>query len=380
MRLRDAIGLAASALLKAPVRTFLTILGMSVGVAAILAVLTLGGAGEQQVEKEIARLGVNKVWIAAASGSGRGLTPQDGAAVAAAVSAPVCAGSATVATVALGAEVQAAQVAGYDENYVAVHGPTLLVGRLFLPQEYERGAAVALADAALDEALGGAIGLRLQAGARSVRVVGVIQQTAGQMLPGTAGTLVLPLRTYLDTFSGDVTELTVSVPSGRQASAIGDTASALLNARGGSFSATSLEEEIDAARAVIRIFVMVLACVAAVCMLTGAIGLMNILLVSVRERRREIGLLKAIGGTAGQVALLFLLEAAGYALLGGVAGYLLGVALVRLFCAWIGLGAAVEASTAAVVIGASALLGALFGVLPAMRAAGMQPVDALKGE
>ena len=115
-------------------------------------------------------------------------------------------------------------------------------------------------------------------------------------------------------------------------------------------------------------------------MLTGAIGVMNILLVSVRERRREIGLIKAIGGTSGQVALLFLLEAAGYALLGGTAGLALGWLLVHTFGGWIGLAAGVAVDKAALILLASAALGVFFGVVPALRAAGMQPVDALKGE
>ena len=380
MRLRDAAALSGSALAKAPTKTLLTILGLGVGVAAILTVLTLGSAGEARVEQEIARLGVDKVWITAAADSDRALTPQDAPAVAAAVDAPVCASAVTVAPVTLGDEAAVGQIVGYDECFADVHQPVLTAGRLFLPQEYARGAAVALVDTAMDEALGGALGLRLQVGARTVRVVGVIQSAAGQTMGGVAGAVVLPLQTHLDTFAGDVAELTVSVPSGRQAGAIGDTAAALLNARGGDFTATSLEEEIDAAQAVIRIFVMVLSCVAAVCMLTGAIGVMNILLVSVRERRREIGLIKAIGGTSGQVALLFLMEAAGYALLGGVMGLGLGWLLVRVFGGWIGLHAGVAGGTAAAILLASAALGVFFGVAPALRAAGMQPVDALKGE
>lgn len=380
MKLRDAAALSGSALVKAPTKTLLTILGLGVGVAAILTVLTLGDAGQTRVEAEIARLGVDKVWITAAADSDRALTARDSLAVAAAVDAPACASAVTIAPVIMGDEAAVGQIVGYDEQFAAVHGPVLTAGRLFLPQEHAQGAAVALVDTAMDEALGGTLGMRLQVGARTVRVVGVMQRAAGQTMGGVAGTVVLPLQTHMDTFAGDVAELTVSVPSGRQAGAIGDAASALLNARGGAFTATSLEEEIDAAQAVIRIFVMVLSCVAAVCMLTGAIGVMNILLVSVRERRREIGLIKAIGGTSGQVALLFLLEAAGYALLGGTAGLALGWLLVHTFGSWIGLAAGVAVDKAALILLVSAALGVFFGVVPALRAAGMQPVDALKEE
>ena len=123
---------------------------------------------------------------------------------------------------------------------------------------------------------------------------------------------------------------------------------------------------------------MVLACVAAVCMLTGGIGVMNILLVSVRERRREIGLIKAIGGTSRQVGLLFLLEAVCYALLGGLLGVAMGMAMVRLFGSMIGLDAVLDAQTAVPAVLIAGALGIVFGVAPALRAAGMVPVDALK--
>ena len=155
---------------------------------------------------------------------------------------------------------------------------------------------------------------------------------------------------------------------------------AAVTALGGGYQASTLQAEIDAARSVVRIFVMVLTCVAAVCMLTGGIGVMNILLVSVRERRREIGLIKAIGGTGTQVGLLFLLEAVCYALLGGILGILLGMVMIRLFGAWIGLDAVLSAQMALPAVGIAALLGVIFGVAPALRAAGMLPVDALKSD
>ena len=96
MKLRDAAGLSALNVRKNPVRTLLTILGLGVGIGAILTVWTLGGAGETQVEAEIARLGVDKVWITASSFSDRALTAGDGPLVTAATGAPACAGAATL--------------------------------------------------------------------------------------------------------------------------------------------------------------------------------------------------------------------------------------------------------------------------------------------
>lgn len=284
--------------------------------------------------------------------------------------------------VSLGVETLLGQISGYDEGIEAVHQPVLLSGRFFTAQEYASGSPVAIIDQSMSEALGGdAVGQRIRVGSRAVRVVGVIGDMMTQVLSSTAGSVLLPLRTYMDTYAASsVTELTVGIPRGERAEAIAASAEAVLASQGGIYKASSLQEEIDAARSVIRIFVMVLACVAAVCMLTGSIGVMNILLVSVRERRREIGLMKAIGGTSRQVGLLFLLEAVGYALLGGIVGLVLGVAMIRLFGTWIGLDAALSASVAIPALLAAAALGILFGVAPALRAARMVPVEALKTE
>ena len=252
----------------------------------------------------------------------------------------------------------------------------LLEGRWFTEREYQQGASVAIINDALASALGGSpVGRRISLGVRQVTVVGVAAPAAAQ---ATGPLVALPLRTLLDTYpDASVSEVTVSVPHGFKADEVAAMALASL---GEGFQAATLQTEIDAARSVIRIFVMVLACVAAVCMVTGGIGVINILLVSVRERRREIGLMKAVGGTSGQVAALFLMEAVCYALLGGLLGLMLGMGMIALFGRIIGLSASLTAAVALPTLLGAGALGVVFGVAPAMKAAGMQPVDALRQE
>ncbi len=375
MRLTDAAGLSATNLRKNPVRTLLTILGLGVGIGAVLTVLTLGSAGEEQVEFQIARLGVDKVWITPLDG--HALDADAGEDITASTGAPACAGAYTLTAVSLNGHTALAQVNGYDQGMEAVHTPSILEGRQFSSREYA-GRPVALVDEAMAEALGGAvIGSRVDVGSRKVRIVGIVGGMKVQAVFASNGMIILPLQTFLDTYAAGVSEVTVGVPRGSRAEQLGDAA---VTALGGGYQASTLQAEIDAARSVVRIFVMVLTCVAAVCMLTGGIGVMNILLVSVRERRREIGLIKAIGGTGTQVGLLFLLEAVCYALLGGILGILLGMVMIRLFGAWIGLDAVLSAQLALPAVGIAALLGVIFGVAPALRAAGMLPVDALKSD
>ncbi|MGN0762370.1 MAG: ABC transporter permease [Aristaeellaceae bacterium] len=374
MKVQDAMWLSAMNLIKNPMRTLLTILGLGVGVAAILTVITLGAAGEVQVEREIDKLGVDKVWLTAENGSS--LTLDSAAAVAEASGAPACAAAYTAGAVVADGEVHVVSVTGYDADAEKVLQPVLLEGRWFTEREYQQGASVAIVNDALASALGGSpVGRRISLGVRQVTVVGVAAPAAAQ----ASGALVaLPMRTLLDTYPGaSVSEVTVSVPHGVKADEVAAMALASL---GEGFQAATLQTEIDAARSVIRIFVMVLACVAAVCMVTGGIGVINILLVSVRERRREIGLMKAVGGTSGQVAALFLMEAVCYALLGGLLGLMLGVGMIALFGRIIGLSASLTAAVALPTLLGAGALGVIFGVAPAVKAAGMQPVDALRQE
>lgn len=376
MKLRDALMLAVSTLLASRLKTVLTILGLSVGVAAVLTVRALGAAGEAQVEREIDRMGVNKVWITAEDGAG--LSPEDALAAAQAAGAPVCAGAAMAGVVSLDGMQMAAQIAGYDAGMQSVHGGSIIKGRGFIAADHARARAVCIVDDTLAQQLGGdVLGKRIAAAGRRFRVVGVV---TGMPMPSMAiggGLLILPMNTWTETFGGVAQGLTVSLTGGRSA---GETSRSVLAALGEGFRADTLEQEIGAARQIVRIFVTVLTSVAAVCMVTGGVGVMNVLLVSLWERRREIGLLKALGATEAQVGLLFLLEAAGYAALGGLLGVALGAVMISVLGSRIGLQTSLSLAGVLPVVLMAMLLGLVFGVVPALRAAGMQVVDALRSE
>lgn len=376
MRVKDAVLFATANLMKNPMRTLLTILGLGVGVAAVLTVITLGAAGQVQVENEIAKLGVDKVWVHAEQGSDSTLSNQSAQKITKAVGTQASGTSSRAAAVIFGNAAQIATVTGYDEAYRQVLAPTLQAGRFFTQRELTEGATVALIDETLAEAFRTDMpGARITLGSRMFTVVGVMKPAAVQA--GT-GMVAIPLKSLQDTYQDvQVTEVTVSIPEGQSADAV---AAMAQEALGDGFQTMTLQEEIEAARSVIRIFVLVLASVAVVCMVTGGIGVMNILLVSVRERRGEIGLMKAVGGTSRQIAGLFLLEAVDYAVLGGLLGLLMGVAMIRLFGKMIGLDASLTVSTALPSLAGAAVLGLVFGVVPAIKASAMMPADALRRE
>lgn len=378
MTIRDSIRLSVSAIRSGLLRTLLTILSLAVGVAAVLTVLALGEAGELRVEDEIAKLGVNKVWIRPTTDRAS-LKAPDARLVSNTVHAPACAGAYTMTSTVHNRNTALVQVAGFDESAAAVHAPKLLKGRMIRQEEYLTGAAVCLIDEVLEQYYGGdMLGEYIRAGNRRFRVIGVIKPLAFQTLSSGNGMLVLPLTTACDTFSTNVAEITVSVQPGQEANTVAQLAADALGHD--AFRTDTLEKEIGAAREIVRIFVMVLLCVAFVSMLSGGIGVMNVMLLSVRERKNEIGLIKAIGGTSRQIAALFLLEAAAYALLGGLTGVLLGLGLIGLFGGLIGLHATIGVADVLPVLLGAALVGICFGVAPAIKAAFMQPVQALQRE
>lgn len=379
MTFRDALRMAISSLRGRFMRTLLTILGLGVGVGAVLAVLTLGKAGETRVEQEIAKLGVDKVWIRPLKQS-VSISGELVSRIRAAVSAPACAGAYSAVPVISGGRSILVQIAGFDEGMTAVHAPKLTEGRLFIPQDYSAAAPVCLIDEALRDQLSSQpVGAWITIAGRRLRIVGVIKRMTAQMMSGGNGLLIMPLGTYRATLGGETAEITIAVQQNQNA---GDVAQAALQSldNQSAYRADTLEKEIGAAREIVRIFVMVLVCVAFVCVLTGSIGVMNVLMISIRERRTEIGLLKAIGGTALQVGFLFLLEAAAYAVLGGILGIALGLAMIRMFGLWIGLDARLAMMDALLVLIGAALIGLAFGVIPAIKAASLQPVEALQSE
>jgi len=384
VRLRDAIHLAAVNIFQTTMRSILTVLGLAIGIGAILSVMTLGDAGQQQVEMEMTRMGVDKVWITARGQSSRYLNAADGSLLRDATGALATAQGHVNLIVNSEEETAYALISGCDEFLSGVQQFTLLNGRFLSTRDQRDGAAVAVIDDSLASVLFGGetkncVGRRVSAAGRLYRIVGLVDSVSTSITGiKMDGTLLIPLSAFSDAFGDVVTDVMLSVPKNMSGNALAKEALAALHETGGSFQATTLQAEIEAARAVVRIFVMVLCCVAVICMLVGGIGVMNILLVSVRERRQEIGVLKALGATGAQVCLLFLLEAAAYAVLGGVLGVVAGEVIVRFAGGWIGIWAVIQPGLIPLAIGFATLIGLFFGVAPAWRAARMAPVDALR--
>ena len=378
MNLLDAVQLAVSTLKSRIAKTLLTILGLAVGIGAVLTVLELGSAGEIRVEAEIAKLGVDKVWIRPV-GSKHTLQAIDSAILYEATHAPACAGAYTMAGVQMDGQQLLAQIAGYDTSMDNVHQPKLLDGRSFTRDEFQQGSLVCLIDSGLEEAFGeNVVGQWLTIANRRFRIIGVIKSLTPQAMAAGNGMVILPLNTFLATFDDSIAEITLLVQTGQDTSEVAHDALAALPKDG--YRADTLKDEINAAREIVRIFVVVLLCVAVVCMLTGAIGVMNVLLISVKERCHEIGLMKALGSTNIQLGFLFMLEAVAYATIGGMFGCTLAILMLKFFSVWIGFNAMLTLNNLLPVMLSTVFLGVFTGVAPALSAARLPPVVALNCE
>ena len=363
----------------APARSVLTVLGMAIGIGAILAVITLGDAGRAQVKSEMTRLGIDRVWLTAAEGET--LRHGDAQLLASALDATATEQVYAPATARAGRREESCVLVGCSREYMDLMGTGVLEGRDLYAAEWQPGARSVLLGAALAEKLGVEPGELISVSGVPRGVRGIIAQGNELSQVDASGAVFLPIAVFCEWMGQSVHEIILSVPEGVTPQAVAAMAQDVMRVkRDMSVEAVTMQVQIEAANSVMSIFVDVLKWVAAICILVGGIGVMNILLVSVRERRREIGIMKSLGTTEGQICLLFLLEALVYALVGGCMGLVIGIGLIETAGRSIGLTPVIRLGDCAAVFLAALAVGLVFGVSPASRASRMKPVDALRDE
>lgn len=363
----------------APARSVLTVLGMAIGIGAILAVITLGDAGRAQVKSEMTRLGIDRVWLTAAEGET--LRHGDAQLLASALDATATEQVYAPATARAGRREESCVLVGCSREYMDLMGTGVLEGRDLYAAEWQPGARSVLLGAALAEMLGVEPGELISVSGVPLWVRGIIAQGNELSQVDASGAVFLPIAVFCEWMGQSVHEIILSVPEGVTPQAVAAMAQDVMRVkRDMSVEAVTMQVQIEAANSVMSIFVDVLKWVAAICILVGGIGVMNILLVSVRERRREIGIMKSLGTTEGQICLLFLLEALVYALVGGCMGLVIGIGLIETAGRSIGLTPVIRLGDCAAVFLAALAVGLFFGVSPASRASRMKPVDALRDE
>ena len=399
----NAILLALREIRRNLMRAFLTVLGIVIGVSAVITMVTLGNGATRAVSDQIASLGSNLLIIRPGQHLGPGRDSAGAAAFKQAdvdalrnqvpgLAAVVPLSNKSVTLVAM-ARNWSTGVTGTSRDWFMAGKWQLAAGRVFTEAEERAGAAVCvIGDTLRRELFGGqdAVGQQLRVKQFACEVIGLLA-SKGQSTMGNDqdDLLVMPLRTLQRRLTGspDVATLMISVRDDAGMDAAKDAITWLMRERrhigagdDDDFSVMDTRQIAETLAGTTRVLTGLLGAVAAVSLLVGGIGIMNIMLVSVTERTREIGIRLAIGALEREVLLQFLVEAVALSSLGGLIGILLatlasvgGAALMKvpyLFDPRINL----------LSFGFSAAIGVIFGYVPARRAARLDPIDALRHE
>ncbi|MFM7418870.1 MAG: ABC transporter permease, partial [Alphaproteobacteria bacterium] len=406
----EALRGALSALSANLLRSILTALGIFIGVAAVIATVAVGEGARRQVLAQIQSLGANLliVWGGSATmggvrlgaGGRSNLSWDDAAAIAREIAeVQVAAGSIRQTfQVVAGNQNWSTTVLATEPDYFIAHEWVADSGRLFSPEEAASGRKVVILGATVAEMLFAEedpVGREIRIRQTPFEVIGVMARKGqNPMGQDQDDTVFVPYWTARRSVMGasranarQVGVISVKVHEGEDMAAAEDAIRALMRQRHrvaanepDSVSIRNLSD-IQATRdASARTLSALLASVAAVSLLVGGIGVMNIMLVSVTERTREIGLRLAIGARRRDVLAQFLLEAVMLALLGGAAGVLAGMALSHILADVAGWPVLVRADAVLIAVGVSALTGLFFGFWPARRAAHLDPITALRHE
>ena len=400
--LGNALLLALRELRRNVMRSILTMLGIIIGVAAVITLVTLGGGATQQVTQQIASLGSNLLMITVGKRIGPGqmsgaeaFKVADAEALARDVPelvavAPVASG----ATTAIYAnENWSTTVTGSTETFFPVSNQQIAEGRLFNANEARVGAAVCIIGQTVATKLFGQqspLNNRIRLQKLSCEVIGLLK-SKGQSTMGSDqdDLIVVPLRTYQRRIAGnqDVNMIKVSVKDGVDTERVKQDIERIMRNRRhlvaneeNNFNVLDMKEIAKMLSSTTQTMTGLLGAVGAVSLLVGGIGIMNIMLVSVTERTREIGIRLAIGALEREVLLQFLVEAVVLSSLGGLIGIVLALTTSVVLSGVLQVPFVFQGGIVIIAFLFSATVGVVFGYFPAQKAARLDPIEALRHE
>ena len=384
-------------------RSFLTILGIVIGVAAVVTMVTLGNATTAAVQKQIASLGTNILQVRPGQGFGRGgggprppdFKPEDVTAIedqVAGVTAVAPQAQTTVTAIYNGNN-WSTTINGTTDAYFEVQPWPLEEGRIFNAAEEAAGKAVCILGSTVKTNLfpnEDPIGKRFRAGDVSCDVIGLLT-TKGQA--GFGGdqddVIIMPIKTVQRRFTGstDIRLMLVGVDAAYDSDQVQASLTSLLRERrklqpgqDNDFNIFDTKQISDTLTGTTTLLTGIVTAVAAISLVVGGIGIMNIMLVSVTERTREIGIRLAIGAVAREVLMQFLVEAVALSCLGGLIGLVIAQIAVAALAPVMKVDWVFYPGINFIAFAISAVIGVVFGYFPARRAAALNPIDALRHE
>ena len=398
----EVIRLAFQAIRRNPLRSFLTVLGIVIGVGAVIAMVTIGNGTTAKVTADLAKLGSNLLSVSPgqlgpgrASSDAKAFNTRDIEAMKTQLNgikavAPVSQKSVTLV---YGSESRTTPVTGTDNDYFITQDWQLISGRQFFDTEIRGGRTVCIIGTTVRDKLFGPVdplNRSIRVGNVSCEIVGLLE-TKGQSSFGTDqdDIVLMPLRTFQRRLAGntDINRVMVSAKDGVETAKVQSEIERMLRERRNigpgkedDFSVLDMKQIAQTTAGTTSMLTALLGAVAAVSLLVGGIGIMNIMLVSVTERTREIGIRLAIGALARQVLSQFLVEAVVLSLFGGLIGITLGLGLAYAATRGLQVPFAIDGRIIVVAFVFSALVGIVFGYFPARRAARLDPIEALRHE
>ena len=396
---------AFKALARNKMRTALTMLGMIIGVGAVITMVALGTGAQSSIESQIQSAGTNMIMVSAGNfmqggvrmgqGNASSLTPEDALAIRDVPGVQyLAAGVSTRGQVVAGNLNWGTQIQGTDVDLPLIRSWPTKAGAFFTPVDVVTASKVAVLGSVVHEQLFGAdvdpVGQVIRINNQPFTVVGVMSPKGQSGMGQDQDDVVyIPYTTVMKKLRGItyIQNISVSAGSAADTSATADRIATLLRQRHqvtdsseDDFMVRTMEEMASVRVQATETMTALLASIAGVSLLVGGIGIMNIMLVSVTERTREIGLRMAIGARGRDVLLQFLVEAVVLSLVGGSIGIALGLGLSKGVTAWMTWPTKVSAEAVAVAFLFAGVTGVFFGFYPARKAAALDPIDALRFE
>jgi putative ABC transport system permease protein len=393
MSLRELLRLSLSRLRTSRLRAALTMLGVIIGVASVVALVGVGQGTTSNITNRLAGLGTNLLTISPTGGSDSTLTVGDADAIGALAGiGGVAPEISTNLTVSAGTESATTTVIGTTPAYPMVRAYDVWQGSFLTDVSLDQDLRVAVLGATTATTLGlgaGDLGSQISIGGLPFRVIGILQAKGGTGFQDPDDQVIVPIGVVQKYFVGGDTVRTigVSVADPTRMTAASTEITALLRERHqlaatdtADFNVFNQTQLLEAASSISATLTLLLGGIASISLIVGGIGIMNIMLVSVRERTREIGIRKAVGARRRDILAQFLVEALTLSLLGGLIGIVVGLAVSAGIGQLAGWGFQFNPTTIVAAVLFSLAVGVVFGVWPARQAARLDPITALRYE